>query len=89
MNNVQQVNCFVQPNPQQMATVVETSMIISPPVTQPTTMASNFGRAPMGTNLPKDLENLNAFVPPDCDLQGIDEILKEELATSNNLNFDF
>jgi hypothetical protein len=52
-------------------------------------MASNFSRVPMGGNFPKDLENLNAFIPPDCDLQGIDEILKEELATSNSLNFDF
>jgi hypothetical protein len=91
MSNVQQVNRFVQPTgcPQQLAPVAESPMVTSAPLTNPTTMASNFSRVPMGGNFPKDLENLNAFIPPDCDLQGIDEILKEELATSNSLNFDF
>jgi hypothetical protein len=91
MNGVQQVQRFGQQNgcTQQLAPVIESPMVSSTPNTQPTTMTSSFNRGPMGNNFPKDLENLNAFVPPDCDLQGINEIIQEELSASNTLNFDF
>ncbi|KAI6182561.1 hypothetical protein M3Y97_00393800 [Aphelenchoides bicaudatus] len=90
MNNGQQANRFVPQNGgiQQMQTVVESPMVTSAPVSQPTTMASNFSHVPMG--MPKDLEDLSAFVPPDCDLHGIDAIIQEELSTTTTtLNFDF
>ena len=79
-----------QPNGQFVQQSVESQLIFSPPVSQSTSMAQSFNRIPITNSLPKDLENLKAFMPPDCDLQDIDEIIKEELAaTSNSFNFDF
>jgi len=67
-----------------------TQQLISPNLISQPQMVQQFSNQmlPQST-LPKDLENLNTFVTQDCNVQGIDEIIRQELSTSNNLNFDF
>jgi hypothetical protein len=80
INNNQQMNRFVQQPEFQNQRFVSES---------PNMMAQQFVQASPNQPLPKDLENLNTFVPPECDLNGIDEIIRQELSTSDDLEFGF
>lgn len=76
MNNNQQMNCFVQqPEFQKQQFVSQSPNMIG---------QQQFIQISSDQSLPKDLENLNTFVPPECDLNGIEEIIREELSPSNS-----
>lgn len=92
-NQQQSMNQYVQPNTtnyqnQQMTSAgTQQQYVSSAPITQQTTTSQQYVQ--VNTNLPKDLENLNTFVPPNCEIAEIDEIIRQELSTSDNLQFDF
>lgn len=46
-------------------------------------------QVPPNRSLPKELDNLNKFVPSECDLNNTNEIIQQKLLSSSNFYFRF